>query len=273
MGKVIVITSGKGGVGKTTATANLGTGLAQAGKSVVLMDADIGLRNLDLVMGLENRIVFDVVDVLEKKCRSFRQALIKDKRFETLHLLPAAQSRDKDAVKPDQMRDLCNELREQFDYVLIDCPAGIENGFRNAVAGADEAIIVTNPEVSAVRDADRVIGLLEAEEKCNTQLIVNRVKSDLVRKGTMLSIQDIHEILNVRILGIVPEDERILRASNRGEPAVLDSGSRAGAAYREIVGRLTDPSAAPVIILKDNPSWVARMLRALGIGEEVANHA
>ncbi|MBM3460832.1 MAG: septum site-determining protein MinD [Armatimonadetes bacterium] len=273
MGKVIVVTSGKGGVGKTTATANLGTGLAQAGKSVVLLDADIGLRNLDLVLGLENRIVFDLVDVVEKKCRSFRAALIKDKRFDNMHLLPAAQSREKDAVKPEQMKVLCNELRQQFDFVLIDCPAGIEHGFRNAIAGADEAIIVTNPEVSAVRDADRVIGLLEAEEKCNPHLIVNRVKPELMKKGQMLSIQDVQEILNVKILGIVPEDEKILRASNRGEPAVLDPSSRAGAAYREIVGRLTNPEAAPVVIHKEQPSFMTRVWRALGISEEMANHA
>ncbi len=273
MGKVIVITSGKGGVGKTTATANLGTGLAQSGKSVVLIDADIGLRNLDLVMGLENRIVFDLVDVVEKKCRSVRQALIKDKRFDSLFLLPAAQSREKDAVAPEQMKELCQELREQFDFTLIDCPAGIEHGFRNAVAGASEAIIVTNPEVSAVRDADRVIGLLEAEEKCNPQLIINRVKQDMIRRGQMLSIQDVQEILNVRILGIVPEDEKVLRASNRGEPAVLDPSSRAGAAYREIIGRLVDPAGAPALVLKPATNWMDKLRRAIGLGEEVAHHA
>lgn len=274
MGKVIVITSGKGGVGKTTATANLGTGLAQAGKSVVLMDADIGLRNLDLVMGLENRIVFDLVDVVEKKCRSFRQALIKDKRFENLYLLPAAQSRDKDAVSPEQMRDLCHELKEHHDFVIIDCPAGIENGFKNAIAGASEAIVVTNPEVSAVRDADRVIGLLESQEgKCTTQLILNRVKADLVRKGQMLSVNDVQDILNIKLLGIVPEDEKILRASNRGEPAVLDLSSRAGQAYRDIVSRLVDPAAAPAIVIQEKISWFARLRRFMGLGEEVANHA
>lgn len=273
MGKVIVITSGKGGVGKTTATANIGTGLAHAGKAVVLIDADIGLRNLDLVLGLENRIVFDLVDVVEKKCRSARQALIKDKRLETLHLLPAAQSRDKDAVKPEQMRALCDELRDQFDYILIDCPAGIEQGFRNAVAGANEAIIVTNPEVSAVRDADRVIGLLEVEEKCSPSLIVNRVKPDMIRKGQMLSIPDVQEILNVRLLGIVPEDEKILRASNRGEPAVLDKQSRAGAQYREIVQRIIDPTSAPLVVTPPTDGFLSRMRRALGMGEEVARHA
>jgi septum site-determining protein MinD len=272
MGKVIVITSGKGGVGKTTATANLGTGLAQLGRSVVLMDADIGLRNLDLVLGLENRIVFDVCDVVEKKCRSVRQALIKDKRFENLHLLPAAQSREKDAVKPEQMKELCDELRESFDFVLIDCPAGIEHGFRNAVAGANEAIIVTNPEVSAVRDADRVIGLLEASEKCNTSLIVNRVKQDMIRKGQMLSIPDVQEILNVKLLGVVPEDEKILRASNRGEPAVLDQSSRAGGAYREIVRRLSDPATAPALVLQPENPWMTKLRRFIGL-EEIASRA
>lgn len=273
MGKVIVITSGKGGVGKTTATANIGTGLAQAGKSVVLIDADIGLRNLDLVLGLENRIVFDLVDVVEKKCRTAKQALIKDKRLDTLHLLPAAQSRDKDAVTPQQMRALCDELREQFDFILIDCPAGIEGGFRNAIAGANDAIIVTNPEVSAVRDADRVIGLLEAEEKCSPQLILNRVKADMMRKGQMLSVADVQEILNVRLLGIVPEDEKILRASNRGEPAVLDKQCKAGAAYREIVARLIDPSTAPAVVPPRVEGFWARLRRVMGMGEEVARHA
>lgn len=273
MGKVIVITSGKGGVGKTTCTANIGTGLAQAGKHVVLIDADIGLRNLDLVLGLENRIVFDLVDVVEKKCRSARQALIKDKRLESLHLLPAAQSRDKDAVTPEQMRALCEELRAQFDYILIDCPAGIENGFRNAIAGADEAIIVTNPEVSAVRDADRVIGLLEVEEKCSPSLIVNRVKQEMVRKGQMLSIHDVQEILNIRLLGIVPEDEKIVRASNKGEPAVLDKQSKAGVAYREIVQRIVDPGSAPVVVTPRSEGLWRRLRRAVGMGEEVVSHA
>lgn len=242
MGIVLVITSGKGGVGKTTATANLGSGLAKEGKSVVLIDADIGLRNLDLVMGLENRIVFDLVDVVEGKCRSVKQALIKDKRFDNLFLLPAAQSKDKDAVSPEQMKQLCAELRESYDYVLLDCPAGIEHGFKNAVAGADEAIIVTNPEVSAVRDADRIIGLLEAEEKNNSRLIVNRLRPEMVKRGQMLSVEDIREILNIHLLGIVPEDERIINASNKGEPVVLDETSKAGASYRHIVQRILDPS-------------------------------
>lgn len=242
MGKVIVITSGKGGVGKTTATANLGSALAQLGKNVVLIDADIGLRNLDLILGLENRIVFNLVDVVEGKCRSFKQALIKDKRFPNLFLLPAAQSREKDAVNPEQMKGLCQQLKEEFDFVLIDCPAGIEHGFRNAIRGADEAIIVTNPEISAVRDADRIIGLLEADEKFNSTLIVNRLKPELVKKNKMLSVKDIREILNIDLLGIIPEDDRILNSSNKGEPVVLDGHSKAGEAYRLIAKRILDPT-------------------------------
>ncbi len=243
MGTVYVVTSGKGGVGKSTAVANIGAGLALEGKKVVLIDADIGLRNLDLIMGLENRIVFDLVDVVEKKCRSYRQALIRDKRFKSLFLLPASQSRDKDAVTPEQMRELCDELRENFDYVLIDCPAGIEHGFQNAIAGADEAIVVTNPEVSAVRDADRVIGLLEAHEKGEPSLLINRMREEMVRRDQMLAVEDIVEILNVEIIGIVPEDDRILYSTNQGMPVVMDEKSKAGKAYRAIVKRILDPTA------------------------------
>lgn len=260
VGKVVVITSGKGGVGKTTCTANLGAGLALQGKSVVLVDGDIGLRNLDLVMGLENRIVFDLVDVVEKKCRSYRQALIKDKRFDNLHLLPAAQSRDKDAVSPEQMKELCAELKQAFDFVLIDCPAGIEHGFRNAVAGADEAIIVTNPEVSAIRDADRIVGLLEAQEKSNPRLILNRFKKDMARRGQMLAIEDVKEILGIELLGIVPEDDKILNSSNKGEPAVMDKTSRAGEAYRAIIQRIVDPTSEPVA-MPEGDGWMDRLRR------------
>lgn len=242
MSKVIVVTSGKGGVGKTTATANIGSGLARAGKKVVLIDADIGLRNLDLVMGLENRIVFDLVDVVEGRCRTYKQALIRDKRFPELYLLPAAQSKNKDAVQPEQMAEICRQLKEEYDFVIIDCPAGIEHGFKNAIAGADEAIIVTNPEVSAVRDADRIVGLLESEDRFSTHLLVNRIRMELVRKGKMLNIQDIQEILNIALLGIIPEDERILNASNKGEPAILDANSKAGLAYGKVVERLLDPT-------------------------------
>lgn len=270
MGKVIVITSGKGGVGKTTCTANLGAGLALAGKSVILVDADIGLRNLDLVMGLENRIVFDLVDVVEGKCRSFRQALIKDKRFDNLFLMPSAQSKDKDAVKPEQMKALCDEMKETFDFILVDCPAGIEMGFKNAIAGADEAIVVTNPEVSAVRDADRIVGLLEASEKARIQLILNRVKSDMVKRGQMLSVQDVQDILNLDLLGMVPEDERIIHASNRGEPAVLDRASKAGEAYRQVVNRLIDPSTpGPVLVEDVGFMGKLRRLFTVGLGSQV----
>lgn len=236
-GKTIVVTSGKGGVGKTTTVANIGTGLAVRGKRVVLVDADIGLRNLDVVMGLENRIVFDLVNVAEKTCR-LRQALIKDKRFDTLYLLPAAQTREKDAVSPEQMKELCIELREEFDYVIIDCPAGIEQGFKNAIAGADQAVVVTTPEVSAVRDADRIIGLLQAHEIYDPKLIVNRLRPDMVRKGDMMDIDDVNDILAIDLLGVVPDDESIIISTNRGEPVVLDRNSKAGEAYRNVVGRI-----------------------------------
>lgn len=236
-GKVFVITSGKGGVGKTTTCANLGTGLATRGRRTVLIDADIGLRNLDVVMGLENRIVFDLVNVAEKTCKT-RQALIKDKRFENLYLIPAAQTREKDAVKPEQMIEVCNELRQDFDYVLIDCPAGIEQGFKNAVAGADQAIIVTTPDVSAVRDADRIIGLLQAREITEPALIINRVRPEMVRKGDMMDINDVNDILAIELLGVVPDDESIIVSTNKGEPAIMDSNSKAGEAFRNIVARL-----------------------------------
>ncbi len=220
-GRVIVITSGKGGVGKTTTTANIGTGLALAGKRVCLLDADIGLRNLDVVMGLENRIVYDLVEVIEGTCK-LRNALIKDKRNENLFLLPAAQTREKDAVSPEQMKVLCKQLAAEFDYVIVDSPAGIEHGFRNAIAGADEAIIVTTPEVSAVRDADRIIGMLEAHELYNPKLILNRLRHDMVKRGDMMDIQDVIEILAIKLLGVVPDDQAVIVATNRGEPVVFD---------------------------------------------------
>jgi septum site-determining protein MinD len=236
-GKVIVITSGKGGVGKTTTSANLGMGLAIRGRKVVLIDADIGLRNLDVVLGLENRIVYTLIDVVEKSCK-IRQALIKDKRYERLFLLPAAQTREKDAVKPEQMVELCDELRLDYDFILIDCPAGIEHGFKNAIAGADEAIIVTTPDVSAVRDADRIIGLLEAREIQNKWLVINRVRPDMVRKGDMMSVDDVKDILGIDLMGVIPDDQAIIVSTNRGEPAVADGNSRAGQAYRNIVSRI-----------------------------------
>ena len=238
MSEVIVITSGKGGVGKTTTSANLGCGLAIAGKKVALVDADIGLRNLDVVMGLENRIVYDLVDVVEGNCR-LKQALIKDKRYNSLFLLPAAQTRDKNAVAPEQMQKLCESMKEdEFDYIIIDCPAGIEQGFKNAIAGADRAVVVTTPEVSAVRDADRIIGLLESSGLNNPMLVLNRLRNDMVKRGDMMSIEDVTEILAIDILGVVPEDESIVVATNKGEPAVSNPESRAGQAYRNIVQRI-----------------------------------
>lgn len=243
MGEVIVVTSGKGGVGKTTTTANIGTGLALAGKKVVLIDTDIGLRNLDVVMGLENRIVYDLVDVVEGFCR-VKQALIKDKRYDGLYLLPAAQTRDKSAVSPQQMMKLCDELREEFDYIVIDCPAGIEQGFKNAIAGADKAIVVTTPEVSAVRDADRIIGLLEANEIKNPKLLINRIRMDMVKRGDMMNIDDIIDILAIGLIGVVPDDEKIVVSTNKGEPAITDDKSPAGQAYRNIARRLMGEEVA-----------------------------
>ncbi|SKA94558.1 septum site-determining protein MinD [Caloramator quimbayensis] len=238
MGISIVVTSGKGGVGKTTTTANISTGLAMLGKKVVAIDADTGLRNLDLHLGLENRIVYNLVDVVEGVCR-LKQALIKDKRYENLYLLPTAQTRDKTAVKPEQMEKLVNELKEEFDYIVIDCPAGIEHGFENAVAGADMAVVVTTPEVSAVRDADRIIGKLEAKGLDNHQLIINRIKYEMTKKGEMLNIDDMTDILAIKLLGIVPEDEKIVISTNRGEPVITDEGAKAGQAYKNIVRRIT----------------------------------
>ena len=236
MSEVIVITSGKGGVGKTTTTANVGTGLAMEGKKVVLIDTDIGLRNLDVVMGLENRIVYNLVDVIEGNCR-IKQALIKDKRNPTLYLLPSAQTRDKTAVSPEEMAKLTEELKDEFDYILLDCPAGIEQGFKNAIAGADRAIVVTTPEVSAVRDADRIIGLLDANEIKKTELVVNRLRTDMVKRGDMMSSQDVVEILSVDLLGVVPDDENIVVSTNQGEP-VVGSKCLAGQAYKNICDRI-----------------------------------
>ncbi|MGN1170161.1 MAG: septum site-determining protein MinD [Lachnospiraceae bacterium] len=236
MSEVIVVTSGKGGVGKTTTTANLGTGLAAAGKKVVLIDTDIGLRNLDVVMGLENRIVYNLVDVVEGKCR-IKQALIKDKRHPSLYLMPSAQTRDKSAVNPAQMIKMIDTLREQFDYIILDCPAGIEQGFQNAVAGADRALVITTPEVSAIRDADRIIGLLEANEIGRLDLVVNKLKIDMVKRGDMMSVNDVSDILAIPLIGIVPDDENVVIATNQGEPLV-GNASLAGRAYKNICCRV-----------------------------------
>ena len=236
MSEVIVITSGKGGVGKTTTTANVGTGLAQLNKKVVLIDTDIGLRNLDVVMGLENRIVYNLVDVVEGNCK-IKQALIKDKKYPELYLLPSAQTRDKTSVSPEQMKKLTDELREEFDYILLDCPAGIEQGFKNAIAGADRAIVVTTPEVSAIRDADRIIGLLEAEDIRDIHLIINRLRPDMIARGDMMSVEDVIEILAVDLIGTILDDEQIVIAANQGEP-LSGRNSQAEEEYRNICRRL-----------------------------------
>jgi len=256
MGEVIVITSGKGGVGKTTTTANVGTGLAMLDKKVVLIDTDIGLRNLDVVMGLENRIVYNLVDVIEGNCR-IRNALIKDKRYPNLYLLPSAQTRDKNAVTPEQMKKLADELRDEFDYILMDCPAGIEQGFRNAIAGADRALVVTTPEVSAVRDADRIIGLLEANEMKDIRLIVNRIRMDMVKRGDMMSSEDVCEILAIDLIGIVPDDENIVISTNQGEPLV-GSDSLAGRAFMNIARRITGEDI-PFLDLNERGSFFGKL--------------
>ena len=237
MSEVIVITSGKGGVGKTTTTANIGIGLAKLGKKVLVIDTDLGLRNLDVVLGLENRIVYNLVDVIEGKCRP-KQAIIKDKRFQDLYLLPSAQTKDKSSVSPEQMKKLTEDLREDYDFVLLDCPAGIEQGFQNAIAGADKAIVVTTPEVSSIRDADRIIGLLEASGIRDNQLVINRLRVDMVKKGDMMSVEDVTEILAIDLLGVIPDDESVVIATNQGEPVVGEE-SPAGKGYENICRRLT----------------------------------
>ena len=236
MSEVIVITSGKGGVGKTTTTANVGCGLAMLNKKVVMIDTDIGLRNLDVVLGLENRIVYNLVDVVEGKCR-LKQAMIKHKKYPELCLIPSAQTRDKDSVTPEQMKELVDELRQEFDYILLDCPAGIEQGFKNAIAGADRAIVVTTPEVSAIRDADRILGLLEASGIRKNELLINRLRIDMVKHGDMMSVEDVTEILAADLLGVIPDDEQVVIATNQGEPVVGEDGM-AGSSYMNICRRL-----------------------------------
>ncbi len=236
MGEVIVVTSGKGGVGKTTTTANIGVGLAKLNKKVVVIDTDLGLRNLDVVMGLENRIVYNLVDVIEGNCR-MKQALIKDNRNENLYLLPSAQTKDKSAVSPEQMKKLTEELKEEYDYILLDCPAGIEQGFQNAIAGANRAIVVTTPEVSAIRDADRIIGLLEKNQIKQIDLVINRIRMDMVKKGDMMSVEDVIEILAINLLGILPDDEQVVVATNQGIP-VIGTDSLSGKAYFNMCKRI-----------------------------------
>ena len=236
MCEIIVITSGKGGVGKTTVTANIGLGLANLNKKVVVVDTDIGLRNLDVVLGLENRIVYNLIDVIEGSCR-MKQALIRDKHCENLYLLPSAQTRDKTSVKPEQMVKLTKDLAEEFDYILLDCPAGIEQGFKNAIAGANRAVVVTTPEVSAIRDADRIIGLLQANQMPKIELIINRLRMDMIQKGEMMSVEDVSEILAVDLLGAVPDDEAVVIATNQGEP-LCGKQSWAGQAFWNICRRI-----------------------------------
>ena len=270
-GRTIVITSGKGGVGKTTATANIGTALAMRGLSVVVIDTDIGLRNLDVIMGLENRIVYDLVNVVEGNCR-LRQAMIQDKHRLELYLIPAAQTREKDAIQPSQLKALCAELEDEFDYVLIDCPAGIEQGFKNAVAAAGEAVIVTTPEVSAIRDADRVIGLLEASGLHRPKLIINRINADMVKRGDMMGQKDVESLLAVEVIGLVPADERTVSAANRGVPAVHDGRSTAGAAFVRIAARI-DGEEVPLKEIEARPGMFNKLRDMVGIKGRAYSHA
>ena len=257
-GRVIVITSGKGGVGKTTTNANIGTALAKAGKKVVMIDTDLGLRNLDLLLGLENRIVYTIVDVVEERCK-LKQALVKDKKNPNLCLLAAAQTRDKSAVTEEQLKEICEKLQKDFDFILVDCPAGIEQGFQNAVAGASEAIVVTTPEMSAVRDADRIIGLLEAKEEIKSyKLLLNRVRPNLIKSNDMMSVDDVVEILSAELIGIIPEDTGIITSTNKGEPIVNDEKSLAGQAYSNVARRIIGEDV-PFLNLEEPQGVVAKV--------------
>ncbi|MBO6202237.1 MAG: septum site-determining protein MinD [Selenomonas sp.] len=237
MSEIFVITSGKGGVGKTTTTANLGMGLAMRGKKVVLVDTDTGLRNLDLMLGLENRIMYDLIDVTEGRV-AYKKALVRHKKYDNLFLLPTSQVKDKMSVNPEQLVKLCDELRREFDYILIDCPAGIEQGFKTAIAAADTALVVTMPEIAAVRDADKIIGELGRADKENIKLIVNRIRPSMVENGEMLGMDDINDILSLDCIGQVPDDIKVVTAANKGEPCVTSGDSQAGQAYRNIVARI-----------------------------------
>ncbi len=258
MSEVIVVTSGKGGVGKTTTAANIGTGLAALDKKVVLVDTDIGLRNLDVVLGLENRIVYNLVDVIEGNCR-MKQALIRDKRYQNLFLLPSAQTRDKTSVTPEQMKKLCDGLKQEFDYIILDSPAGIEQGFKNAIAGADKAVVVTTPEVSAIRDADRIIGLLEAEEIRNIYLVINRLRMDMIRRGDMMSVEDVVDILAVPLIGTVPDEESVVVATNQGESLIGKPGI-CGQAFLNICKRLMGEEV-PFLNLSNKKSFWGRLFK------------
>ncbi|HKI52746.1 MAG TPA: septum site-determining protein MinD [Anaerolineales bacterium] len=260
--QVITITSGKGGVGKTTAVANIAVALAANGSKVVCIDGDIGLRNLDVILGLENRIVYDIVDIIEGRCR-LKQAMIRDKKLPNLFLIPAAQTRDKNAVSASDMKRLAKDLYSECDYVLVDSPAGIERGFKNAIAPADRVIVVTNPEVSAVRDADRVIGILEAEGKGPGSLILNRLNPSMVKKNDMLSADDVLDLLAVDLVGIVPEDEGVIVGSNRGAPVAADPKSKAGQAFRNIARRITGEDV-PFLDLESSGSLWERIQKLAG---------
>lgn len=267
-GRVIVITSGKGGVGKTTTSANIGTALAKAGQKVVLIDTDIGLRNLDLLLGLENRIVYTIIDVVEERCK-LKQALVKDKKNPNLCLLAAAQTRDKSALSSDQLKMICEELKEDNDFVLVDCPAGIEQGFQNAIAGATEAIVVTTPEMSAVRDADRIIGLLEAKEEIESyRLLINRVRPTLIKSNDMMSVDDVVDILSCNLIGIIPEDTGVITSTNKGEPIVNDEKSLAGRAYQNVAKRIMGDEVA-FLDLDEPKGFIAKIKKFFaGLGKE-----
>ena len=271
-GKTIVMTSGKGGVGKTTATANVGVGLALRGKRVVVIDTDIGLRNLDVVMGLENRIVYDLIDVVEERCR-VEQALIRDKHAGELYLIAAAQTRDKDCISSQQLIDLCRQLEADFDYVIVDCPAGIEQGFRNAIAAAREALVVTTPEVSAIRDADRVIGLLHASDIHSAKLIINRIKPEMVRQGDMLDASDVLDMLAVDAIGLIPADDRVITATNNGTPVAHDVQSPSGREFVRIAARI-DGEYTPMIdpVEEQSTSIMDKVRTLMGITRKASTH-
>lgn len=260
MGRAIVVTSGKGGVGKTTSVANVGTALALEGKTVCLIDMDIGLRNLDVVLGLENRIIYDIVDVVRGQAK-LHQALIQDKRFDNkLFLLPAAQNADKHDVTEDQMVELVAELKKEYDFVLIDCPAGIEQGFKNSIVAADEAVVVTTPEISAIRDADRIIGLIEKTDIKPPKLIINRIRPDMEERGEVMSVDEITRHLSIDLLGIVYDDEEVIRSSNQGDPVVLNPDFPSSKGYRNIARRVLGETVPLYKMEKPKETFWQRLL-------------
>ena len=271
-GKTIVMTSGKGGVGKTTATANVGAALALRSNRVAVIDTDIGLRNLDVVMGLENRIVYDLVDVVEGRCR-VEQALIRDKHAGELYLIAAAQTRDKDCITAGQLVDLCRRLEAEFDYVIVDCPAGIEQGFRNAISAARQALVVTTPEVSAIRDADRVIGLLYANDIHDARLIINRIKPEMVRSGDMMDSSDVLEMLAVDAIGLVPSDDRVITSTNNGTPVAYDGESPSGREFVRIAARIDGEQIPLIEPVEERPTSIMDKVRTLmGINRRASAH-